>query len=235
MDLGKKSAFNSGFPLKIQMRVLITAGATREFFDPVRFISNPSSGKMGYAIAAAARERGMEVVLVSANVSLPVPEGVCLVPVTTGEEMLRAVRTAFPQCDILIKTAAVCDFRPKNYEPHKRKKDGSGMVVEFEPVADILKTVAAEKTPRQTVVGFAAETRDIETYAQKKLVEKNLDLIAANLVGRGNVGAFGADDNTIFLLGHDGFRKVLGPAPKTEIGKSLIREVENFHSKKHTD
>ena len=212
--------------------VLITAGATREFFDPVRFISNPSSGKMGYAIAAAARERGANVILVSANVSLPVPEGVNLVPVTTGEEMLAAVCEAFPRCDVLIKTAAVCDFRPKHYEPHKRKKDGSGMVVEFEPVADILKTVAATKTPNQTVVGFAAETQDIETYARKKLVEKNLDLIAANLVGRGNVGAFGADDNTIFLLGNDGFRKALGPAPKTEIGKLLIAEIETFRAQK---
>lgn len=214
------------------MRVLITAGATREFFDPVRFISNPSSGKMGCALAAAARERGQDVVLVCANLSVPAPSGVRLVPVTTGEEMLRAVREEFPQCDILIKTAAVCDFRPKHYEPHKRKKDGNGMTVEFEPVADILKTVAAGKTARQTVVGFAAETRDVEAYALKKLAEKNLDLIAANLVGRGNVGAFGADDNTVALLGHGGFRKVFGPAPKTEIGRELVAEIERFHSEK---
>lgn len=212
--------------------VLITAGATREFFDPVRFISNPSSGKMGYAIAAAAKEFGAKVLLVSANVSLPVPEGVEIVPVTTGEEMLNAVRDAFPRCDVLIKTAAVCDFRPKTYEPHKRKKDGSGMIVEFEPVVDILKTVAANKTPEQTVVGFAAETQDIEAYARKKLVEKNLDLIAANLVGRGNVGAFGSDDNTLFLLGHNGFRRVLGPGRKTEVGKRLIAEIATFHAQK---
>ena len=231
MDSDAKSAFNSVSPFS-QMRVLITAGATREFFDPVRFISNPSSGKMGYAIAAAARERGFEVVLVSANVSLPRPDGVECVPVTTGEEMLAAVQSAFPQCDVLIKTAAVCDFRPKNYEPHKRKKDGSGMTVEFEPVVDILKTVAAGKIPRQVVVGFAAETQDVEAYARRKLVEKNLDLIAANLVGRGSVGAFGADDNTIFLLGHENFRKVLGPASKLEIGKLLIAEIEAFRSKK---
>jgi len=200
------------------MKVLITAGATREFFDPVRYISNPSSGKMGYAIAAAARERGWDVVLISANVALPAPEGVRLVPVTTGEEMLRAAEAEFPSCDVLFKTAAVCDFRPKNYEPHKRKKDGRGMVVEFEPVADILKTLAAKKTPKQILVGFAAETRDIEDYARKKL----------NLVGRGNVGAFGADDNTLVLLGRDGSRKVLGPAPKTEVGKMLTAEIANF-------
>ena len=125
------------------MKALVTAGATREFFDPVRFISNPSSGKMGYAVAAAARERGWDVVLVSANVSLPAPEGVRLVPVTTGAEMLDAVRDAFPRCDALVMTAAVCDFRPKHYEPEKRKKDGAGMTVEFEPVADILKKINA--------------------------------------------------------------------------------------------
>lgn len=231
MDLSAISAFNLGILLK-KMRVLITAGATREFFDPVRFISNPSSGKMGYAIAAAARERGWETELVSANVSLPAPSGVHLIPVSTGEEMLQAVSTAFPHCDILIKTAAVCDFRPKNYETQKRKKDGNGMIVEFEPVVDILKTVAAGKTPSQTVVGFAAETQDIEAYAQKKLVEKNLDLIAANLVGRGKTGAFGADDNTLFLLGHNHFRKVLGPALKTDLGKKLLTEVESFHARK---
>lgn len=211
--------------------MLVTAGATREFFDPVRFISNPSSGKMGCAVAAAALARGHDVTLVAANLSVTPPAGARLVSVTTGEEMLDAVRAAFPSCDVLIKTAAVCDFRPKFYEPQKRKKDGRGMTVEFEPVADILKTVAAEKTPAQTVVGFAAETRDIENYALKKLDEKNLDLIAANLVGRG-AGAFGADDNTIVLLGKNGFRKVFGPAPKTEIGSALVAEIENFHREK---
>ena len=212
------------------MKALITAGATREFFDPVRYISNPSSGKMGYAVAAAARERGWEVVLVSANVSLPAPEGVRLVPVTTGEEMLRAAEAEFPSCDVLFKTAAVCDFRPKNYEPHKRKKDGRGMVVEFEPVTDILRTLAAKKAPGQIVVGFAAETHDVEAYARKKLVEKNLDFVAANLVGRGNVGAFGADDNAVVLLGNDGFRKAFARAPKLEIARALVAEIEKFRA-----
>lgn len=213
------------------MNVLITAGATREFFDPVRYISNPSSGKMGCAIAAAARERGWNVELVAASISATPPAGAHIVPVTTGDEMLAAVREIFPRCDILIKTAAVCDFRPKNYEPHKRKKDGAGMLVEFVPTTDILKTVAAGKSPRQTVVGFAAETQNIEEYAQKKLAEKNLDLIVANLVGRG-VGAFGSDENSVVLLGHGGFRKTFDPAPKTEIGRALIAEIENFHRKK---
>lgn len=212
------------------MKMLITAGATREFFDPVRYISNPSTGKMGYAIAAAARERGWDVEIVSANVALPPPEGARVTPVVTGEEMLAAAREAFPRCDVLVKTAAVCDFRPKHYEPQKRKKDGRGMVVEFEPVTDILKTLAAEKAPGQTVVGFAAETRDVEDYALKKLREKRLDLIVANLVGRGNVGAFGADDNAVVLLGNDGFRKAFARAPKLEIARALVAEIEKFRA-----
>lgn len=212
------------------MKMLITAGATREFFDPVRYISNPSTGKMGYAIAAAARERGWDVEIVSANVALPPPEGARVTPVVTGEEMLAAAREAFPRCDVLVKTAAVCDFRPKHYEPQKRKKDGRGMVVEFEPVTDILKTLAAEKAPGQTVVGFAAETRDVEDYALKKLREKRLDLIVANFVGRGNVGAFGADDNAVVLLGNGGFRKAFARAPKLEIARALVAEIENFRA-----
>lgn len=214
------------------MKILITAGATREFFDPVRYISNPSSGKMGYAIAAAARELGWDTELVSANVALIPPEGVRLTKVTTGDEMLAAARELFPKCDILVKTAAVCDFRPKHYEPQKRKKDGKNMIVEFEPTTDILKTLAAGKRDTQTVVGFAAETQDIETYARKKLKEKNLDLIVANLVGRGNVGAFGSDDNAVILLGSREFRKEFSLAPKTEIARLLMREIARFHAGK---
>ncbi len=210
------------------MNVLITAGATREFFDPVRYISNPSSGKMGCALASAARERGGTVSLVAANLSVEAPAGTRLVPVTTGEEMLVAVQSLFPACDILIKAAAVCDFRPKIYEAQKRKKDGRALSVDLVPTTDILKTVAQTKSAWQTVVGFAAETQNVEAYARKKLVEKNLDLIVSNLVGRG-VGAFGSDDNTVSLLGHDGFRKTFGPAPKRLIARDLIAEIENFH------
>ncbi|MDP0494838.1 MAG: phosphopantothenoylcysteine decarboxylase, partial [Verrucomicrobiota bacterium JB024] len=153
------------------IRCLITAGPTREFFDPVRYISNPSSGKMGYALAAAARTAGWQVELISGPVALPAPEGVGVVPVVTGRDMLKAVRERFPACDILIKVAAVCDMRPKHLYPHKVKKDALSLTVEFEPVEDILKTVAADKRPGQIVVGFAAETQDVEEYARRKLFE----------------------------------------------------------------
>ncbi|MCR5183929.1 MAG: hypothetical protein K6B46_04425 [Opitutales bacterium] len=207
------------------MKVLITAGATREFFDPVRYISNPSTGKMGYALAQAAVEAGCEVTVIAANVALAAPAGATVVPVTTGDEMLAAALKAFPQCDLLFKTAAVCDFKPAVYNEHKLKKDGNGMTVDFVPTTDILKTLSRERRPEQILVGFAAETRDIETYAAKKLKEKNLDFVCANLVGRGNVGAFGSDDNTIVLLGRDGSRRIFGPADKVSVARALVATI----------
>ncbi len=207
------------------MKVLITAGATREFFDPVRYISNPSTGKMGFALAQAALEFGCEVTIIAANVALPVPAGATVVPVTTGDEMLAAAQKAFPQCDVLFKTAAVCDFKPVNYFEHKLKKNGQGMTVDFVPTTDILKTLSRSRRDDQILVGFAAETRDIETYAAKKLLEKNLDYVCANLVGRGNIGAFGADDNTIVLLGKNGSREQFGPASKLAVARQLVAKI----------
>lgn len=207
------------------IRCLITAGPTREFFDPVRYISNPSSGKMGYALAEAARGAGWQVTLISGPVALAAPAGVELIPVVTGEEMFRAVQEHFPQSDILIKSAAVCDMRPKAFNRNKVKKNALSMTVEFEPVVDILRTVAATKTPAQTVVGFAAETDNVETYARKKLAEKNLDWIVANRVG-GENSAFEADDNTVQLIGASGRQFSFGPAPKTEIARLLIQALD---------
>lgn len=217
----------------MSLRCLITAGPTREFFDPVRFITNPSSGKMGYALADAAAEAGWSVDLVSGPVSLGDPKDAILYPVVTGDEMYHQVDALFGPCDILIKTAAVCDFRPKRCETAKVKKGDLGMTVEFEPVRDILKAMGERRRADQTLVGFAAETNDIENYALRKLEEKHLDLIVANRVGRGRTGnAFEADDNTVVLLGRDGFRKEFGPAPKTEIARSLIAEIAAFHAAK---
>jgi len=202
------------------IRCLITAGPTREWLDPVRFITNPSSGKMGYAIAAAARDVGWVVELVSGPVALAAPEGVALESVITSEDMLAAVQRRFPQCDVLIKTAAVCDMRPTKTAEHKVKKNDIAWTVEFEPTPDILKTVAATKQPGQTVVGFAAETQDVEGYARKKLAAKNLDFICANSVAPG--GAFESDHNEILLIGADGSTAKLGPATKVEVARQLI-------------
>ncbi|WP_309399893.1 phosphopantothenoylcysteine decarboxylase [Cerasicoccus maritimus] len=205
------------------VRCLITAGPTREWLDPVRFITNPSSGKMGYAIAEAARDLGWAVELVSGPVALAAPEGVELEKVVTGTEMLAAVQKRFPQCDVLIKTAAVCDMRPKQTAAHKVKKGDISFTVEFEPTADILKTVAAGKQPSQTVVGFAAETRDVEDYARKKLVAKNLDFICANSVAQG--GAFESDFNEIALISKDGSSVKFGPASKAEVARQLVAKL----------
>lgn len=202
------------------IRCLITAGPTREWLDPVRFITNPSSGKMGYAIANAARDVGWVVELVSGPVALPAPEGVELEKVVTAEDMLAAVQKRFPHCDVLIKTAAVCDMRPKQTAAHKVKKDAISWTVEFEPTPDILKTVAATKQPGQLVVGFAAETQDVENYARQKLVTKSLDFICANSVASG--GAFESDENEILLIGADGSAVKLGPASKAEVARELI-------------
>ena len=204
-----------------RIRCLITAGPTREYFDPVRFISNPSSGKMGYALAQAALERGWAVELVSGPVALTPPEGAVVTPVVTGAELLEAVRARFPQCDVLLMCAAVCDMRPVERSAQKVKKDALGMTVTFEPVADVLKTVAAGKRPGQCVCGFAAETDDVEAHARQKLEAKNLDAIAANHVG-GADNAFEADSNRIVLLGRDGSRHVLGPGPKLDVARAML-------------
>ncbi len=202
------------------IRCLISAGPTREYFDPVRFISNPSSGKMGYAIATAAVAAGWETTVVSGPVSLPKPAGAAIVPVVTGDEMYTALIKHYPECDVLIMTAAVCDYRPKNRSEQKVKKHQLSMTVEMEPTRDILKTLGQQKQ-HQYVVGFAAETEDIEKHALEKLTAKNCDLIVANDVG-GPSGAFESENNRVILLGRDGTRTVLGPAPKLAIGEQLV-------------
>ncbi len=203
------------------IRCLVTAGPTREFFDPVRFLSNPSSGKMGYALAEAAANRGWEVDLVSGPVSLLVPPGINLEQVVTGQEMYEAVNRRFPDCDILIMTAAIMDYRPKEIADHKIKKFELEMVIEMEPVIDVLATVARHKQ-HQVVVGFAAETNQMEDYALKKLESKNADFIVANHIG-GAEGAFGRNDNTVVVFTRTGQRIPQGPLPKTELAEHLIR------------
>jgi len=205
----------------LSLRCLITAGPTREFFDPVRFISNPSTGKMGFALATAAKEAGWSVDLVAGPVSLPEPPGVMVYPVVTAAEMQRQADALFGPCDVLIMTAAVSDWRPKATEPQKMKKDGQGLTIELEPVPDIVTALAEERRTDQFLVGFAAETENVEANALDKLERKGLDLIAANSVA-GSEGAFGSDHNKLILLGRNGFREVLGPASKAVVARQLI-------------
>jgi len=208
----------------LSLRCLITAGPTREFFDPVRFISNPSTGKMGFALATAAKEAGWTVDLVAGPVSLPEPAGVMYYPVVTAAEMQRQADALFGPCDVLIMTAAVSDWRPKATEPQKLKKDGQGLTVELEPVPDIVSALAEERRTDQFLVGFAAETENVEANALDKLERKGLDLIAANSVA-GAEGAFGSDQNKLILLGRDGFREVIGPASKAAVARQLIAVI----------
>jgi phosphopantothenoylcysteine decarboxylase/phosphopantothenate--cysteine ligase len=222
--IGRLSSAICHLPLTLSLRCLITAGPTREFFDPVRFISNPSTGKMGFALAAAARQAGWTVDLVAGPVALPEPEGVMVYPVVTAAEMHRQADALFGPCDVLIMTAAVSDWRPKTTEAQKLKKDGQGLTIELEPVPDIVTALAEERRTDQFLVGFAAETENVEANALDKLERKGLDLIAANSVA-GPAGAFGADENKLILLGRDGFREVLGPASKAEVARGLIAVI----------
>ena len=205
------------------IRCLITAGPTREFIDPVRYISNPSTGKMGFSIAKAAIEAGWNVDLVTGPVALEEPIGAILYPVMTAEEMLHQVDALFDACDILIMTAAVSDFRPVIQHTQKEKKGDASMNIEFERTTDILKTMSDRKA-HQTVVGFAAETRDMVTYAKEKLASKNLDFIVANEVGRAGLG-FAADTNEVLLIAADGSSIKLGPSTKSAIAEELIQLV----------
>ncbi len=207
------------------MRVLITAGPTREFFDPVRYISNPSSGKMGFALAEAAHEAGWTVDLVHGPVALKPPAGVTAHAVVTGEEMHAACEPLFEQCDLLIMCAAVCDMRPKQREPQKVKKDALRMTVEFEATRDILKTLSARRRSGQVLVGFAAETENVEAYARRKLEEKNLDYIVANSVAPG--GAFEADDNTVQLIPQTGKPLSFGPASKADVAQWIVNQLKS--------
>ncbi len=202
------------------IRCLISAGPTREYFDPVRYVSNPSTGKMGYALAAAALRIGWNVDLVSGPVALSAPPEASVTSVLTGDDMYTAIDARFDACDILIMTAALIDFRPRFKAPHKVKKDALESVVEMEPVVDVLAAMGRRKQ-EQLIVGFAAETNNVEEYARRKLATKNADFIVANRIGVPGSG-FASDDNVVILLSRKGGREKLGPAPKTELAEVLM-------------
>jgi phosphopantothenoylcysteine decarboxylase/phosphopantothenate--cysteine ligase len=206
-------------------RVVVSAGPTFEDIDPVRFLGNRSSGKMGFAVAAAAAARGAKVHLVAGPVTLPTPAGVERVDVRSAAQMYDAVMAALP-CDVYIGAAAVADYTPAAIAPDKLKKPPGqdGLTLQLVRTRDILADVAAHPQRPRVVVGFAAETRDVETYARGKLAAKKLDLIAANRVGVEGSG-FESDDNTLVVFDADG-ATTLGPDAKPAIAMQLLDLIE---------
>lgn len=199
------------------LSVLVSAGPTEEPIDPVRYLSNRSSGKMGYAVAAAARDAGAEVTLVSGPVALAAPAGVRVVPIRTAQQMFEAVLEAVPRHDVYVGAAAVADYAPEP-APAKLKKDATARELLLTPTPDIIRAVAAHPS-RPFTVGFAAETGEVERYAREKLKDKGLDMIAANLVGDG-IG-FGSEHNTLVVMTDDA-RHDLGRDRKERLAEQLV-------------
>lgn len=213
-------------------RIVITAGPTYEPIDPVRFIGNRSSGKMGFAMATAAKEAGADVLLIAGPVSLTTPSGVGRINVQTAEEMYQAVMAEVEGADIFISCAAVSDFRPLELEANKIKKDTHDrLVIELEPTTDIIAAVAEQKNSKLFVVGFAAETRHIADYAKDKLQRKSLDMIAANQVGDGK--GFAVDTNALQVFWPQG-EYVLPEAPKSQLARDLITLIIERYDAKNT-
>ncbi len=203
--------------------VLVTAGPTQEPIDPVRYISNPSSGKMGFAVALSAVRRGGDVVLVTGPTQLPDPMGVAVVRVGTALEMAEAVMQQANDVDIIVKTAAVSDFRPAAPASQKMKKEGASLSVALTRNPDILKALG-DKNVGRIRVGFAAETKDLAAYATGKLEDKNLHLIVGNRVDQDGVG-FGGDNNTVTLFYRDGRREELPSTSKIDLADEILDRV----------
>ncbi|MCP1132844.1 bifunctional phosphopantothenoylcysteine decarboxylase/phosphopantothenate--cysteine ligase CoaBC [Paenibacillus polysaccharolyticus] len=202
-------------------KVVVTAGGTIERIDPVRYITNDSSGKMGFAIAAAARDLGAGVKLVMGNTQAQPPENVEIIPVQSAEDMYEAVSREWDGADIVIKAAAVADYRPKEVYMEKIKKKGDTLSLELVKNIDILETLGKRKT-HQYLIGFAAETQSLEMYAREKLERKNCDLIVANDVTRSGAG-FGIDTNAVHIYDRDGLVEELELMSKEEVAHRLLR------------
>lgn len=204
-------------------RILVTAGPTREMLDPVRFLSNRSTGRMGYEIAMAARDRGASVTLVSGPVALSAPEGVERVSILSTLDLYQAVVSRAPEMDAVIQAAAPADFRPKAYSERKIKKDGSAMTLELEPNPDIAAQLGRQKRPGQLLIAFAAETNDMLDNAQKKLSKKNADMVVANDVTMPGAGFEGAT-NQVVLIGRD-LMKPLPMMSKRETADAILDQM----------
>lgn len=214
-----------------RLRVVISAGPTQEPIDPVRFISNRSSGKMGYAVAEAARARGASVTLVSGPVSLEAPEGVRVIRVESASEMKAAMDEAAAEADVIIMAAAVADYRAAAPVDRKIKKDSEELQIPLVRNDDILAGLGRTKRAGQILVGFAAETNDVIAYAAEKLKRKNADLFVANDVSRADIG-FSADENEVHLLYADGRSVKVDKAQKRRIANAILDAVKDLHAGK---
>ncbi len=203
--------------------ILITAGPTYEKIDPVRFIGNYSSGKMGFALAAECARRGADVTLVAGPVSLSTPEGVNRIDVESCQEMYEASTKAFPQMDAAILCAAVADFRPETTADQKIKREKDDLILRLQPTHDIAQQLGKLKTDNQVLVGFALETNDEEVNAKKKLAKKNLDFIVLNST-RNKGTTFRSDDNQISIISANG-QKDFPKKPKTEVARDIVDEL----------
>jgi phosphopantothenoylcysteine decarboxylase/phosphopantothenate--cysteine ligase len=212
------------------LTVLVTAGPTREPLDPVRFLSNPSTGKMGYELAREAVARGAKTILVSGPTSLIPPAGAKTAMVRTAEEMKAACLKAFPKADVVVMAAAVSDFRFKETRARKAAKSDVGTTLAVERTPDILALLGTKKKPGQLLVGFAAETHDVAARARKKLAAKGADLMVANAVGEGK--GFGTDDNAVHIVAPSGPVEETGLLSKREISRVIFDRIEAALEKK---
>jgi len=206
-------------------KILVTAGPTHEALDPIRFITNRSSGKMGYAVAEASSSRGADVTLISGPSALPDPRDVTLIKVESAIQMRDAVLKHAPQADVVIMAAAVSDYRPQNISPQKIKKGQGQMTLVLERNPDILAELGQSKPDGQILVGFSMETENVLDNALEKLQKKNLDLIAANDVSQPGAG-FGTDTNIVWLIDTSGQEKKLPIMPKRDVADAILDEVK---------
>lgn len=211
---------------------MVTAGPTREAIDPVRFISNRSSGKMGYALAEAALARGHEVTLISGPASISPPRRAKFIPITTGDELYNAVHRAVRSCDVLVMCAAVSDYKPAAAAARKVKKRKSAFALKLIPTRDILASLARAER-RYLVVGFAAETHDLQINARKKLREKNCDMMVANDVS-GSDSGMESDVNEVVIFFRDGESEKISRASKKIIARELVKKIAKMFEKSLT-
>jgi phosphopantothenoylcysteine decarboxylase/phosphopantothenate--cysteine ligase len=202
------------------VRFVVTAGPTREAIDPVRFISNRSSGKMGYAIAEAALAQKHEVTLISGPATISPPRAAKFISITSAEEMFEAVKSATRECDVLVMCAAVADYKPASVSALKMKKKRGAFALKLMPTRDILASLP--KRRRYLVVGFAAETHNLASHAQKKLRAKNCDVIVANDVSGSEIG-MESDQNEVTIFFRDGEKEKISRAPKKIIARELVK------------